>query len=298
MIVSTGPEAHVPTDTPPAGAAQPMPPPAFVQIDLRRDTLRGVARDAGSNDKVLERKLWFAALEGALEHELASRIGAAMGWGEDGIGSTSALVDARGAAVVRPGARPAESDLPTNPIAAARIRAALETGATVILPRGAPAEDPGWWEVSPSGDGRAVYADNLNASRTPHVRGYPRYWGNKPNVRQPGGQPKTWQGWDPAKVPRPPAPKSGPTPEMFENARKVGDAIRNKTRSGPNPLHPKKEEKTGATEYLAMIQFGRTVVAIAGFVLLHAAMIYGPTLLADYLNDLLQIGLSADQAGP
>jgi hypothetical protein len=141
---------------------------------------------------------------------------------------------------------------------------------------------------------RAVYAADVNASKVPVYKGMPQ-WGNKPNVRQPAGGPTVWQGWDPAKVPRPPQPKAGPTPEMFENARRVGDAIRNKT----NPMIPaEKEKKTGATEYPAMIQFARTVVALSAFVLMHVFMIYGPTLLADYLTDLLLAGLAGDQGGP
>ena len=75
--------------------------------------------------------------------------------------------------------------------------------------------------------------------------------------------------------------------------------MRNKTNVGPNPMAPAEEEKkTGATEYPAMIQFARTVVGVAAFVLLQVFLFYGPTLLADYLTDLLLAGLGVDQGGP
>lgn len=43
------------------------------EYDLRRDSLCGLARDKSADAFVVDRKIWFAALEGALEHEAVAQ---------------------------------------------------------------------------------------------------------------------------------------------------------------------------------------------------------------------------------
>ena len=137
----------------------------FIQTDLRRDHLRGIARKSGDEAAVAERKLWFGALEGAFEHEVVTEQAAAVGGDPAGVESTSAQLGDAGVVVLRSGVpeRPRE----VSPEAAARMDSALERGAVLVAPRGALAKDEGaWWEIAPNtGDVRAVCGPDLNATR-------------------------------------------------------------------------------------------------------------------------------------
>jgi hypothetical protein len=148
------------------------------QIDLRRDKVRGVARDANAMPAVARRKLWFGMLGGALEHEVTSNQSAVMTDGAAApVGSASALIDRGNPAlvVVRPrdaGADAAMKQIPCGPDAALRLWNALEHGDALIVPRDgfAGGNDGGFWAVSTTtGDTRAVWGDDLHAtiSRSP-----------------------------------------------------------------------------------------------------------------------------------
>jgi len=134
----------------------------FLQTDLRRDHLRGIARKPGDEAAVAERKLWFGALEGAFEHELLAEQAAAFGADPARVETTSALLGDEGVVVL-------SNDRPQKPRevsaeAAARMDAALERGAVLVAPRGGLKKgEAAWWEIAPdTGDVRAVCGSNLN----------------------------------------------------------------------------------------------------------------------------------------
>jgi len=154
LIVSVG------LDPRPAGENQ-----YYLYYDLRRDRLRGLAREGSAERGVVERKLWFGVLEGALEHETGVQY--AMGTGVDasGVASTSGLLTAEGAVVFRPGAAAREGAGAVSPETTARIAYALGSGAVLVVPRAALRGGlTGWWEIARQGaDTRAVLGDDLNA---------------------------------------------------------------------------------------------------------------------------------------
>jgi|GEM_PF-2920765 len=134
----------------------------FLQTDLRRDHLRGIARKSIDEAAVAERKLWFGALEGALEYEMVAEQLSAIGGDPASIESTSAMLGTDGV-VVLSGGRP-EKPQDVSPEAAARIDSALEIGAVLVAPRGALRKGEGaWWEIAPqTGDVRSVCGQDLN----------------------------------------------------------------------------------------------------------------------------------------
>jgi hypothetical protein len=139
----------------------------FVQVDLRRDHLRGVARDHAGETAILERKLWFGAFEGALEHEVfALQTDDA---GKRAVRTTSNLLDAAGVVVFRPGDADRVRDQVPSVETRERIASALATGAVLVVPRRAlKGDEAGWWEIaSAEGDVRAVLGPDLNAGREP-----------------------------------------------------------------------------------------------------------------------------------
>lgn len=152
------------------------------EVDLRRDVVRGVlGRDRdGDPSAVSRRRIWYAALEGALEHELTAREAAAL-TGEVRVESTSGLLDDRGA-VVMAGAAPATGwqSLASRPETAARLREAMQSGNALVVPRRViEGAESGWWAVDlQTGDTRAVLGDGTNGGRLgtngSYARGAPR----------------------------------------------------------------------------------------------------------------------------
>lgn len=153
FIVSIGPDP------------QSGPDGIFVLHDLRRDHLRGLALGSSRDPGLVERKIWFGVLEGALEHELAVQYAAAMGSPISAVTSTSSLANGQGVIVLRPGPAGTAPSVESAETAA-RIAQALEDGAVVVVPRsvlkGGP---PGWWEIARGeADTRSVMAD-VNSSK-------------------------------------------------------------------------------------------------------------------------------------
>jgi hypothetical protein len=142
---------------------QGRPNTAFTQSDLRRDTLRGLSRDPSGNSPIIEHKLWFGALEGALEHEMGAA-DAANSTGQTTISSTSGLLTPDGVVVLRPGSNPQVAVSAKN--TAALISAALADGDTLVVPRAVLQGGPGgWWQIAHNGaDTRAVLGEDLNGS--------------------------------------------------------------------------------------------------------------------------------------
>ncbi len=173
--------------------------------DLHRDRIRAVARDASAAPAAIERKLWFGILEGALEHEMtAAEVGAVGGSAADFL-TTSALISERGTTTLRDGAAESIASLAGDPVRADRMRVALARGSQLVVPlpaQGQPAR--GWWEVSRTGDLRAVIDGDLGGSSYSLGKGTgPVRWGGgygTPDGRMP-------------RLPRPPAAGGGAAQE-------------------------------------------------------------------------------------
>lgn len=171
---------------------QSGPDGIFVLHDLRRDHLRGLALGSAQDPGLVERKIWFGVLEGALEHEMAVQYAAAMGSPMSTVTSTSSLANGQGALVLRPGTAGTAPSV-GSPETASRIAQALADGAVVVVPRSVLKGGPsGWWEIAQDGaDTRSVMGD-FNPSRYGGSFGRtPRTWGVDPNnyrsTNEPGG---------------------------------------------------------------------------------------------------------------
>jgi hypothetical protein len=132
--------------------------------DLRRDYLCAVAGDPAADALVADQKLWFGLLEGALEHESVARDVALAGGDPTTVASTSAALTPDGVQLVTSG------DL--SPLGAvkdaeksARLRASVQAGNLAVVPRSSFGNAPlAFWQISPSGDARAIAGDDLNMS--------------------------------------------------------------------------------------------------------------------------------------
>jgi hypothetical protein len=139
---------------------------AVKEYDLRRDRLCGLARDASADALVVDRKIWFAALEGALEHEAVARDLAMTGEDASTVVSTSSLLTTEGLVALGPRDLDRLPQLTRDPEKAARLSAAIRSGNLLAVPRAALGPGPGgWWEIAPGGDARAVLEDDLNGAR-------------------------------------------------------------------------------------------------------------------------------------
>lgn len=156
------------------------------EYDLRRDHLRGMARQASDEDTVVARKIWFGALESALEHETAALHAVALGGDVSHVRSTSALLTGDPALVFSQDAVKSGKVLAADPEAAARMSQALESGATLIVPpsvlRGGLA---GWWEIDPEGAECRAVLDHLTSWHSAAVKLPPPSW--TPTVIPGGG---------------------------------------------------------------------------------------------------------------
>jgi hypothetical protein len=109
--------------------------------DLRRDVIRGIAKDDSGAAEVARRKLWFGALEGALEEETARAFARAAGVKDAAVMTTSRL---RGGGPL---------------VAVGRESASFPGGehdVAVLVPSAASAPSRGWWAIGPDGDVVAV----------------------------------------------------------------------------------------------------------------------------------------------
>lgn len=133
-------------------------PEIFTQIDLRRDRLRAVARNSSVESRLINPKIWFGVLEGALEHELIAETVARTSRTEAEILSTSGILDREGAVAVMPGSS-LEGSTFSNPEIAARIAEAQSMGDALVIPRAAlAAGKAAWWRISGSqADTAAVF---------------------------------------------------------------------------------------------------------------------------------------------
>jgi hypothetical protein len=131
--------------------------------DLRRDAIHVVAQGEDGDASAADRRVWFAAFEGALEHESAARDAVSAGIDPAGVRSTSALLSPEGVLALRSEDLGRLPGLTKDPETRTRLDALLKTGSTALIPRSALATNAcGWWEISPDGDIRAVLGE-LNA---------------------------------------------------------------------------------------------------------------------------------------
>jgi transglutaminase-like putative cysteine protease len=170
------------------------------ETDLRRDVIRGVSQSSSGKSAVIEHKLHFGILEGALEHELGAENAAATGSTPATFVSTSSLLGPSGAVAVRPG--DGAVALVKDRDAAAKISAALTQGDVIVIARNAMSGGPqGWWQIAhEGGDASAVLGGDLNGShisgggrtgppeRMPPARGGNGEYGPKGGKRGGGGE--------------------------------------------------------------------------------------------------------------
>ena len=138
-----------------------------VTFDLRRDKVRVVAKDPDSQGlAAAERKLWFALLEGALEHEAMAERGAVMAEADVTIETTSASLTKAGVRVLGSADVDVAREIATkSPKKGSYLRLALERGALVVVPRGVlEAGEAAWWEIDARGNARAVYGEDWNGA--------------------------------------------------------------------------------------------------------------------------------------
>jgi hypothetical protein len=101
----------------------------YIQYDLRRDLLRGLARNASDEAGIAERKIWFGVLQGALEHEMVAQHTFAGGGDISAVTSISSLLTDEGTIVLQPG-DPSGTELVADRETAARMAHALAGKAT------------------------------------------------------------------------------------------------------------------------------------------------------------------------
>jgi hypothetical protein len=165
--------------------ADSTPDHIYLTTDLRRDSLRAVARDPSLQPRLEQRQLWFGALEGALEHELTAYPSDT----SSDVISTSSLAGSDGALAVRPGT--AASSVCSDKETAARMQVALDAGDTLVVPKAVLSGGPaGWWQINgATGRMRAVLGEDLGGSAK-FSGGYnPR---NAPGGGSPTGNGTTW----------------------------------------------------------------------------------------------------------
>ena len=154
-------------------------------LDLRRDWLHGFARGATDDSIVADRKILFAALEGALEHEIVARDIVQLGGDASAVESTSGTLSVSGVTTIGQADLARVSEVSDRPEIVARLRAALGAGEAtlIVIPRAALVRGmAAWWEVSASGDIRAVAGADLNESKG---RARNRPGGQAPTSRPP-----------------------------------------------------------------------------------------------------------------
>ncbi len=181
------------------------------ELDLRRDWLCGVARDASADGLAVDRKIWFAALEGALEHEAVARDKASVREDASEVASTSSLLTAEGAVALGSADLERLPQLVPEPEKAARMDAVIRAGHVLVVPRAGLAAGPaGWWEIAPGGDARAVLGSDLNLS----AAGFNSWGGSRAMASRIGihvirdpVSPKTWSSRFGNRDPRPPKEK-------------------------------------------------------------------------------------------
>ena len=171
------------------------------RYDLREDRLLGLAREPASDPLVADHKLWFGALEGALEHEVVARDLAILGGDPATVTSTSSSLTAEGAISLGSSDVDRVPALTTDADTAALLTATLRAGNRVVAAKAALTRGKAtWWEVAADADVRAVLDGHLNGSEGALPRGgLNSGLGAKPLPPTDGG--KVWDLSNPSKAP-------------------------------------------------------------------------------------------------
>jgi transglutaminase-like putative cysteine protease len=239
------------------------------EYDLRRDWLCGLARDASADALVVDRKIWFAALEGALEHEAVARNLAAAGEDASTVLSTSSLLTTEGVVVLGPRDVDRVPQLTRDPEKIARLGAAIRSGNLLAVPRAALGPGPGgWWEITPSGDARAVLDDDLNGSSGMFNSG----GGMKP---LPSTEPTVYE-----MPPDPPTPAEARKAEAEKMKKELADK-----------RAKKKKKEGGGNEYLM-------TVAKVAIVVIPVATLVGVIIRYKYLDARDQLDVVQKVSSP
>jgi hypothetical protein len=142
----------------------------IVTSDLRRDGLRGVAKDATLANAIEPHKLWFGTLEGALEHEMSVPATSVPG---QSLVTTSSLAESGDLVALAPGSSVTAGDAETQ----AQLQAALAGGDTLVVPKQVLAGGiPGWWQVAHDTGNVSAILDQRNGG----------IWGPVPPPKGPG----------------------------------------------------------------------------------------------------------------
>lgn len=139
--------------------------------DLRSDQVFGVARDSSTDALIADKKLWFAILEGALEHESVTLDALLLDGNPASTLSTSALLGPTGVVALAPADLDKIPTLTTNPDKMADLDVSLQTGNVAVVPRQALGDSAwGYWEVAQAGDAHAKAFEGLHVSYNPIPR--------------------------------------------------------------------------------------------------------------------------------
>jgi hypothetical protein len=126
-------------------------------IDLLRDPVAGVARTAADEAAVVRGRLRYGTTQGALEHETCADLARALGLDADRVASTSGLLGEDGVHVVR---EAGEAQGVDDEALAARMRASLTAGVTLVAPKGGLGKGiAAWWRVAADGTTSAMLED-------------------------------------------------------------------------------------------------------------------------------------------
>jgi transglutaminase superfamily protein len=234
-----------------------------MQIDLRRDDLRALASAPGMAGVLAGKKLWFALLQGALEHEAIAEALAALGADPRGVETTSSRLAADGVVVLAPGSSPAAAPRPPDPETGARLASALGGGALVVAPLSGLWAGGAWWEIAPgSGDARAVGDLGLHASRggipgnnnpLRHIKG--------PQQNPQGGQ-KVFHSPEAAKEARDAAQRARNEKKIADNVKKYNESRNNMAKAAG---------RRGGSEY-AVLLLGILLAAAQAYVMYRMAL--------------------------
>lgn len=162
-----------------------------IESDLRRDTLRGLAKGPNEAVAVAQHKLLFGALEGALEHEMSAP---PYPDASTEFVTTSSLANAGDVVAI---SSETTAQKAADPETDARIKTALANGDTLVIPKQVLGGGmSGWWQISHNGDMRAVLDDDLDMGFTkggygnmkPPPGGTPQKYNP---IKGPIGEPKT-----------------------------------------------------------------------------------------------------------
>ena len=229
---------------------------------MRRDFLRGVAREPSAEAGVIERKIWFGTLEGALEHEAVTRDAVFSGNDRAQVASTSGLLTSDGTIALRPEDASRGAALAREPETAARIASSLSNGNLLVVPRTVSRAGPtGWWEITSAGNTRAVFGADL------------------------GG------GWT---IYRTPGVNAAKPTRVYVINQQTGETIRVERLDSFGPRGPEGPEKGGGGyEYITIVKLVAVMTLLAGVLL--AVLVFAESLYSQISASLE--GVEAADAG-